>query len=185
MYLPFWKRLMLKSLRRYTSLSFRFKLEIFSTIKSINAAWFGGLSKATTVVGSVLKKCKKGLCNSELSKQRFFLIWQATPLSFLFLSNRGISYRGKFTSESGTVWSSFDSVIPLITPLVLLAMHFISSFFESKLLMFICRKYKPFSLSGSHMVELISGDLWIGHVLDLHLLIIIKELIKNGITFIF
>ena len=41
-------------------------------------------------------------------------------------------------------------------------MHLISSFFEIKLLMFICRKFKPFLLSGSHIVELISGDLSTG-----------------------
>ena len=83
---------------------------------------------------------------------------QATPPPFLFLSNPRISYPGKFASESGTVWSSFDSVIPVIAALVLLAMQLLSSFFKSKLLMFVCRKCKPFLLSGSHMVELISGD---------------------------
>ena len=45
-----------------------------------------------------------------------------------------MSYPGKFTSESGTVWPSFDSVIPTIATLVLLEMHLILSFFESKLL---------------------------------------------------
>ena len=65
----------------------------------------------------------------------------------------------KFTSESCTVWSCFDSVIPIIAALVLLAMHLILSFFESTLLMFIYRKCKPFLFSGSHMVELISRDL--------------------------
>ena len=39
----FEKRLMLKSPRRYMSLSFRFKLENFSIIKSMNSAWFGHL----------------------------------------------------------------------------------------------------------------------------------------------
>ena len=81
---------------------------------------------------------------------------------FLFLSHGRISYPRKFTSESTTVWSSFDSVIPIIAALVLLAIHLISSFFEIKLLMFICRKCKNFLLSGSHMVDLISGDLRIG-----------------------
>ena len=83
---------------------------------------------------------------------------QATLLQFLFLSHQRISYPGKFTSELGTVWSSFGSVIPIIAAFVLLAIHLISSFFESKLLMFICRKCKPFLLSGSHIVEFIYGD---------------------------
>ena len=43
MYLPFWKRLMLKSLRRYIWLSFRFKPKNISAIKSMNSVWFGGL----------------------------------------------------------------------------------------------------------------------------------------------
>ena len=74
-----------------------------------------------------------------------------------------ISYPpGRFTSESGRVWSSFDSVIPIIAALVLLAMHLNSSFFKTTLLMFICRKCKPSLLNGSHMVEFISGDLRIG-----------------------
>ena len=64
----------------------------------------------------------------------------STPPLFLLLSHRRISYPGKFTSESGTVWSIFDSVIPIIAALVLFAMNLISSFFESKLLMFVCRK---------------------------------------------
>ena len=64
----------------------------------------------------------------------------------------------KVTSESGTVWSSFDFVIPIIVALVLSAINLISSFFKSKLLMFMCRKCKPFLLSGSHIVELISED---------------------------
>ena len=34
---------MLKSQRRYISLSVRFKLENFSTIKFMKSAWFGGL----------------------------------------------------------------------------------------------------------------------------------------------
>ena len=55
----------------------------------------------------------------------------------LFLSNRRISYPGRFTSELVIVWSSFDSAIPIIAALVLLAMHLISTFFERKLLMFI------------------------------------------------
>ena len=84
---------------------------------------------------------------------------QATLLQFLFLSHQRISYPGKFTSELGTVWSSFGSVIPIIAAFVLLAIHLISPFFESRLLMFICRKCKPFLLSGgSHIIEFISGD---------------------------
>ena len=43
--------------------------------------------------------------------------------------------------------------------LVLLAMNLISYFFASKLLMFQCRKCKPFLLGGSRILELISGDL--------------------------
>ena len=80
-------------------------------------------------------------------------------MPFLFSSHRRISYPGRFTPESGTEWSSFDSVDPNTEALVLLAMHLISSFFESILLMFICRKCKPFLLNGSHMAEFISGDL--------------------------
>ena len=38
-------------------------------------------------------------------------------------------------------------------------MHLISSFFESKLLMFISKKYKLLLLSSSHIVEPISGVL--------------------------
>ena len=51
---------------------------------------------------------------------------------------------------------------PIIAALVLLAKHFISSFFGSKLLILICRKCKPFLLSGCNIVELIFGDFWIG-----------------------
>ena len=80
-------------------------------------------------------------------------------MPFLYPSHRRISYPGKFASESGTGWSSFDSVIPIIVALVLLAMHLISSFFESKLLMFISKKYKLLLLSSSHIVEPISGVL--------------------------
>ena len=64
--------------------------------------------------------------------------------TLIFLSHWRISYPGRVNFESGTVWSSFDSVIPIVVALVLLAMHLISSFFESNLLMFLCRKWKPF-----------------------------------------
>ena len=82
----------------------------------------------------------------------------------LFLSNQRISNPAKFTFESGTVWSSFVSVIPIIAVLVLLTIHLIWSFFENKLVMFICRKRKPFLVSDSHLVELMSEDVWIGTV---------------------
>lgn len=70
-------------------------------------------------------------------------------------------YRGRFTYESRAVCSSFDSY-PNYGSFSLTdnASYFI--FFESKLLMFISRKWKPFLLSGSHIVEFISRDLRIG-----------------------
>ena len=82
----------------------------------------------------------------------------------LFLSNQRISYPEKFTFESGTAWSSIVSVIPIIAVSVLLTIHLIWSFFENKLVMFICRKRKPFFVSDSHLVELMSEDIWIGTV---------------------
>ena len=64
-----------------------------------------------------------------------------------------------FTYESDTLRSSFNFGISIIVVAVLLAMHLNSSFVESKLFVFICRKYNFFLLSGSHIVELRSGDL--------------------------
>ena len=61
---------MLKSPRRYISLSFRFILKNVSTIKSMNTAWFGGLQKTPVVIGFDLgKRMSKQdfqfLCNAE------------------------------------------------------------------------------------------------------------------------
>ena len=115
----------------------------------MNSAWFGG--QKTIVIGFDLGKRMSNTrfsisfqCRVLVLKQRSFLMSQGTPPPFLCLSHRGISYPGKFASESGTVWSNFDSVIPIIAPVVILTMHLISSSFKSKLLMFICRKCKPF-----------------------------------------
>ena len=46
-------------------------------------------------------------------KHKSFFIYQATPPLFLFLSNQRISYPGRSTLRSSTVWSSFDSVIAI------------------------------------------------------------------------
>ena len=91
-----------------------------------------------------------------------------------------------FTYESDTLRSSFNFGISIIVVPVLLAMHLNSSFVESKLFVFICRKYTFFLLSGSYIVELRSGDLWIGQGFRLTSLDNIKkEIIKIGIIFTF
>ena len=84
------------------------------------------------------------------------------PPPFLFLSHQRISYPGSLTLRSGIVWSSFDSVIPIIAALVLLAMHFNSSSFWSKLSILIWRKCKPFLLSSSQMLVFLARDIWNG-----------------------
>lgn len=78
-------------------------------------------------------------------KHRSILIQQVTQTSFPFLVHWRI-YPGRFTSELGTVWSSFDSVIPFITVPVLMTMHLNSSFFNRKLFTINSnrRKCKPF-----------------------------------------
>ena len=47
---------MLKSPRRYISLSFRFKREKLLTINSMKLPWFGGLSKTPILIGFDLGK---------------------------------------------------------------------------------------------------------------------------------
>ena len=74
-------------------------------------------------------------------KHESFLIQQSILLPFLVLSPQRILYPGMLTSRSGTVWSSFDFVIPITVALVLLALHFNSSIFVSKLFIFKCFKY--------------------------------------------
>ena len=131
---------MLKSPRRYISLSFRFKREKLLTINSMKLAWFGGLQKTPIVIGFDFgKSISKIIFSISLQfralvlKHKSCFIYQATPSPFLLLSHQKISYPGKLTSRSGTVWSSFDSVIPIIAALVLLAMHFNSWISVSKL----------------------------------------------------
>ena len=82
-------------------------------------------------------------CRVLMLKHRSFLILQVTPPPFLFLSHRIILYPGTFTYELVAAGSSFDSVIPIMAALVLLAMDPISSLYESKLFMVICRRCKP------------------------------------------
>ena len=116
---------MLKSARRYISLSFRFKREKLLTINSMKLVWFGGLWKMPIVIGFDFFLVSISLqFRALVLKHKSFLIQQATPPPFLFLSHWRISYPGRLTSRSGTVSSSFDSVIPIIAALVLFGMHF-------------------------------------------------------------
>ena len=130
---------MLKSPRSYTSLSFKFERQKLLTINSMKLVWFGGLQKTSVAIGFDFGKTMSKIVFSIslqfrglVLKHKSFLIQQATPPPFLFLSHRRISYPGRLTSISGTVRSSFDSVIPIIA-LALLAMRFNSSIFGSKL----------------------------------------------------
>ena len=93
--------------------------------------WFGGLQKMSMAIAFDFgKSMSKIIFSISLQfrglvlKHKSSLIKQTTPPPFLFLSHRRISYPGRSTSRSGTAWSSFDSVIPIIASLVVLAMHF-------------------------------------------------------------
>ena len=104
--------LITKSTRRYISLSFRFKLEIFLTIKSMNSEIYSSsLQKTPIVIGFNLGKIMSVIrfsislqCRVFVLRHRSFLM----PPPFLFvsyhISYHIISYSGRFTSESGTVW---------------------------------------------------------------------------------
>ena len=48
--------------------------------------------------------------------------------SFYYIEDIFTTYPGRSTSKSDTVWSSIDSVIPVIAALVLLAIPLIPSF---------------------------------------------------------
>ena len=73
-----------------------------------------------------------------------------------FLNNK---QHRRLNSIWRTVWLSFYSVIPIIVARVLLAMHFNSSIFRSKLFILIWRKCKPFLLSGSQILVFTAGDI--------------------------
>ena len=100
------------------------------------------------------------LCNASSCVEAEILpnVTSNTNRASISLTSENIN-PGKFTSESATVWSTFDSAIPIIAALALLGMNIILSLFESQLLMFICRKCKPCLLSGSHIIMFISEDL--------------------------
>ena len=127
---------MLKSLRQYISLSFRFKRKKLLTSNSMKLAWFIGLQKTPIVIGFDFgKSMSKIIFSISLQfralvlKHKSFLILQATPPPFLFLSHWRISYPGRLTSRPGTEWQSFASVIPIIAVSTLLSILFNSSIF--------------------------------------------------------
>ena len=138
---------MLKPRRRYIWFSLRLKSEHFSTIISMKFPLFGYFQKAPIVIGlyfgGAMSRTRFSTClwcRDLVGKHRCYLISKETPQQFLFLSHWRISCLGRLSSELGTVWSSFDSVIPVVATLVLLTIILFHLFFELKLFMFICKK---------------------------------------------
>ena len=74
-------------------------------------AGFGDLKKTPIGTGFDLGKRMSKKKKKSISLQCWVIV-QATPPPFL--SHWKILYPGRFTSELGSVWSRFDSVIPII-----------------------------------------------------------------------